>query len=167
APARPFIPGDLDRVQTGKNEGLPSFLGQKAQPVQTSRAPKKGPGFFERLTGGRRKETEEVEAAPQQRREPTVAQRAARPAPVEQRAPESLSPSTESRLVQPSHEEEQLEIPTFLRGQANGRDRFEGKSRRSGGSGGTLYLGNPSLTAHGAGVDFSFLYQCLMLGLFQ
>lgn len=119
APARPFIPGDLDRVQTGKNEGLPSFLGHKAQPVQTSRAPKKGPGFFERLTGGRRKETEEVEAAPQQRREPTVAQRAARPAPVEQRAPESLSPSTESRLVQPSHEEEQLEIPTFLRRQAN------------------------------------------------
>jgi cell division protein FtsZ len=119
APTRPFIPGDLDRVQTGKNEGLPSFLGQKTQPVQSSRAPKKGPGFFERLTGGRRKEAEEVEAAPQQRREPTVAQRAARPAAMEQRAPESLSPSTESRLVQPSHEEEQLEIPTFLRRQAN------------------------------------------------
>jgi len=118
---RPYIPGDLDRVQTGKSD-LPSFLGQKAQPVQQSRAPKKGPTFFERLTGGRRKEAEEEQPAPQPRREPTVAHRPRpeRPAHAEQtRAPESLSPSTESRLVQPSHEEEQLEIPTFLRRQAN------------------------------------------------
>lgn len=117
----PFIPGDLDRVQTGKSD-LPSFLGQRNQPVQASRVPKKGPSFFERLTGGRRKEAEEeVQAAPQQpRREPTVAQRpAARPAAEQVRQQESLSPSTESRLVQPSHEEEQLEIPTFLRRQAN------------------------------------------------
>lgn len=118
---RPFIPGDLDRVQTG-NSDLPSFLGQKAQPVQASRAPKKGPSFFERLTGGRRKEAEEeMQAAPQPvRREPVAAQRpAVRPAVEQARQPESLSPSTESRLVQPSHEEEQLEIPTFLRRQAN------------------------------------------------
>ncbi|MBO6633271.1 cell division protein FtsZ [Parvibaculum sp.] len=118
---RPYIPGDLDRVQTGKSD-LPSFLGQKAQPVQQSRAPKKGPTFFERLTGGRRKEAEEEQPAPQSRREPTVAHRPRpeRSAQSEQaRAPESLSPSTESRLVQPSHEEEQLEIPTFLRRQAN------------------------------------------------
>ncbi|MFN4354827.1 cell division protein FtsZ [Parvibaculum sp.] len=117
----PFIPGDLDRVQTGKSD-LPSFLGQKNQPVQASRVPKKGPSFFERLTGGRRKEAEEeVHAAPQHpRREPTVAQRpAARPAAEQVRQQESLSSSTESRLVQPSHEEEQLEIPTFLRRQAN------------------------------------------------
>ncbi len=117
----PFIPGDLDRVQTGKSD-LPSFLGQKNQPVQASRVPKKGPSFFERLTGGRRKDAEEeAHAAPQQpRREPTVAQRpAARPAAEQVRQQESLSPSTESRLVQPSHEEEQLEIPTFLRRQAN------------------------------------------------
>ncbi len=117
----PFIPGDLDRVQTAKSD-LPGFLSQKGQPVQTSRVPKKGPGFFERLTGGRRKEAEEeVQAAPQPaRREPTVAQRpAARPAAEQVRQQESLSPSTESRLVQPSHEEEQLEIPTFLRRQAN------------------------------------------------
>ena len=121
-PARPYIPGDLDRVQKGD---LPSFLGQKSQPVQQSRAPKKGPSFFERLTGGRRKEQEE-EAAPAPRREPTVAPRQARAEPARQ-APaetvrpqqESLSPSTESRLVQPSYEEEQLEIPTFLRRQAN------------------------------------------------
>ncbi|MAM94207.1 cell division protein FtsZ [Parvibaculum sp.] len=114
-PARPYIPGDLDRVQKGD---LPSFLGQKSQPVSPSRAPKKGPTFFERLTGGRRKETEEEAAAP--RREPVAAQRQARPEPVARPQPqESLSPSTESRLVQPSHEEEQLEIPTFLRRQAN------------------------------------------------
>ena len=119
---RPFIPGDLDRVQTGKSD-LPSFLGQKSQPVQVSRAPKKGPSFFERLTGGGRRRDAEEEAAatpPQPRREPTVAQRpAARPAAEQPRQQESLSPSTESRLVQPSHEEEQLEIPTFLRRQAN------------------------------------------------
>ena len=117
----PFIPGDLDRVQTARSD-LPSFLGQKNQPVQASRVPKKGPSFFERLTGGRRKDAEEeVQAAPQpQRREPMVAQRpAARPAAEQGRQQESLSPSTESRLVQPSHEEEQLEIPTFLRRQAN------------------------------------------------
>ncbi|MBX3447847.1 MAG: cell division protein FtsZ [Parvibaculaceae bacterium] len=118
---RPFIPGDLDRVQTGQSD-LPSFLGQKAQSVQASRAPKKGPSFFERLTGGRRKDADEdMQPAPQAaRREPVAAQRpAARPAPEPVRQPESLSPSTESRLVQPSHEEEQLEIPTFLRRQAN------------------------------------------------
>ncbi|MDX5365912.1 MAG: cell division protein FtsZ [Alphaproteobacteria bacterium] len=117
----PFIPGDLDRVQTGRSD-LPSFLGQKSQPVQASRVPKKGPSFFERLTGGRRKDAEdEAQAALQQpRREPTAAQRpAARPAAEQVRQQESLSPSTESRLVQPSHEEEQLEIPTFLRRQAN------------------------------------------------
>lgn len=121
-PARPYIPGDLDRVQKGD---LPSFLGQKGQPVQQSRAPKKGPTFFERLTGGRRKEAEE-EAAPAPRREPSMAQRQARPEPARQvpaetarPQQESLSPSTESRLVQPSYEEEQLEIPTFLRRQAN------------------------------------------------
>ena len=117
---RPFIPGDLDRAQTAKSD-LPGFLGQKPQPVQQSRAPKKGPGFFERLTGGLRKPEAPEAAAPQQRREPMVAQRKQeqRPAPAEARPQESLSPATESRLVQPSYEEEQLEIPTFLRRQAN------------------------------------------------
>ena len=89
--------------------------------MQQSRAPKKGPGFFERLTGARRK-PEAPEAPVQQRREPALAQRKQepRPAPVENARPqESLSPATESRLVQPSYEEEQLEIPTFLRRQAN------------------------------------------------
>ncbi|MBX3496764.1 MAG: cell division protein FtsZ [Parvibaculum sp.] len=117
---RPFIPGDLDRAQTGRSD-LPAFLGQKPAPVQQSRAPKKGPGFFERLTGARRK-PEAPEAPVQQRREPALAQRKPepRPAPVENARPqESLSPATESRLVQPSYEEEQLEIPTFLRRQAN------------------------------------------------
>ena len=119
-PRAPRIPGDLDRVQKAD---IPGFLGQKAATVQQSRAPKKGPTFFERLTGNRRKENEEPAPAPQpQRREPTVATRVAKPEPriqSEARTPESLSSSTESRLVQPSYEEEQLEIPTFLRRQAN------------------------------------------------
>ncbi len=117
--SHPYIPGDLDRAQTGKAD-IPGFLGQKPAPVQQSRAPKKGPGFFERLTGGRRK-VETSEAPAPQRREPVAAQRKQEPvrqAPAE-RPQESLSPATESRLVQPSYEEEQLEIPTFLRRQAN------------------------------------------------
>ena len=119
---QPFIPGDLERAQTGK-AAIPGFLGQKAAPVQQSRAPRKGPGFFERLTGGRRKTEEAAAPAAPQRREPVAAQRKpepARPAPAENARPqEGLSPATESRLVQPSYEEEQLEIPTFLRRQAN------------------------------------------------
>ncbi|PKQ09135.1 MAG: cell division protein FtsZ [Alphaproteobacteria bacterium HGW-Alphaproteobacteria-12] len=119
---RPFIPGDLDRVQTAKGD-LPAFLGQKSAPVQQSRAPKKGPTFFERLGVGRRKE--EAPVQPPRRHEPAVTQRYAKAEtartsqPDPAHAPESLSPSTESRLVQPSYEEEQLEIPTFLRRQAN------------------------------------------------
>jgi cell division protein FtsZ len=116
---RPFIPGDLERVQTAKD--TPAFLGNRPVPVSQSRMPKRGPTFFERLTGGRRR-SEEEEAAPAPRREPVVSREPARPQAEPQKpaasAP-SLTPSTESRLVQPSFEEEQLEIPTFLRRQAN------------------------------------------------
>lgn len=121
-PKAPFIPGDLDRVQNAKAE-TPGFLSGRAAPVSQSRAPKRGPTFFERLTGGRRRDEEEnVAPAPQQRREPMAARPEQRPQAEQNRpatnAP-SLSPSTEGRLVQPSYEEEQLEIPTFLRRQAN------------------------------------------------
>lgn len=116
---RPFIPGDLERVQTAKD--TPAFLGNRPVPVSQSRMPKRGPTFFERLTGGRRR-SEEEEAAPAPRREPVVSREPVRPQAEPQKpaasAP-SLTPSTESRLVQPSFEEEQLEIPTFLRRQAN------------------------------------------------
>ncbi|MEX0837977.1 MAG: cell division protein FtsZ [Parvibaculum sp.] len=119
AKGHPFIPGDLDRAQTGKAD-IPGFLGQRPAALQQSRAPRKGPGFFERLTGSRRKPDASEAPAPQ-RREPVVAQRKPEPArPAEPARPqESLSPATESRLVRPSYEEEQLEIPTFLRRQAN------------------------------------------------
>ena len=53
--ARPFIPGDLDRVQTSKD--VPAFAGNLPMPVQQSRVPKKGPSLFERLTGGGRRRT--------------------------------------------------------------------------------------------------------------
>ena len=125
---RPYIPGDMDRVQSAKSQDIPSFLGQKAQPLRESRAPKKGPGFFERLTGGRRREDEAQETRREEapRREPSLKREAAarRPEP-EQRQPartqqgETLQGQDESKLVQPSYEEEQLEIPTFLRRQAN------------------------------------------------
>jgi len=119
-PKAPFIPSDLDRVQAPREQGFVSD--RPTMPVQQSRAPKKGPSFFERLTGaGRRREEEQQPAAP--RREPAVAREQLRPQTQEQVKPQqaapSLAPSAESRLVQPSYEEEQLEIPTFLRRQAN------------------------------------------------
>ena len=123
---RPYIPGDMDRVQSAKSADIPSFLGQKAQPLRESRAPKKGPGFFERLTGGRRKDEEAHEQRREEapRREPSMKREAARRPEPEQRQParmqgDSLQGQDESKLVQPSYEEEQLEIPTFLRRQAN------------------------------------------------
>jgi cell division protein FtsZ len=116
--ARPFIPGDLDRVQTGKGD-TQGFLGARSAPAPQSRMPKRGPTFFERLTGGRRK-AEEPAAQPTQRREPVAQREPQRQQPQETVKPAaSLTPSTEGRLVQPSFEEEQLEIPTFLRRQAN------------------------------------------------
>jgi len=124
--ARPFIPGDLDRVQT--KAGLPGFLNNKAQPVAGRGAPKKGPTFFERLTGGRKKDEEDaVTNTMPARREPVTARDVAarsepasrEPVPETAKPQQGLSPSSESRLVQPSFEEEQLEIPTFLRRQAN------------------------------------------------
>ena len=121
-PKAPFIPGDLDRVQNAKAE-TPGFLSGRAAPVSQSRAPKRGPTFFERLTGSRRRDEDQNEMpAQQQRREPMAARAEQRPQAEQARpatnAP-SLTPSTEGRLVQPSYEEEQLEIPTFLRRQAN------------------------------------------------
>ncbi|MDO8288864.1 MAG: cell division protein FtsZ [Parvibaculum sp.] len=111
----PYIPGDLDKVQTNKGDG---FHAGRA-PVAQQRAPKRGPSFFERLTGGRRRSEEEDVAAPApQRREPVAAQQRPQTERPAAQAP-SLAPSTEGRLVQPSFEEEQLEIPTFLRRQAN------------------------------------------------
>jgi len=115
----PYIPSDLERVHNARPE-TPGFLAGRATSVAPSRAPKRGPTFFERLTGGRRRSEEEVEA-PAPRREPVVArepQRAPQPEAPRQNTP-SLSPSAEGGLVQPSYEEEQLEIPTFLRRQAN------------------------------------------------
>ncbi|MBI1261206.1 MAG: cell division protein FtsZ [Rhizobiales bacterium] len=124
--SRPFIPGDLDPVKTRGD--LPGFLNGKPQPVSSGRAPKKGPSFFERLTGGRKREEEAAAESTPQRREPVVKREVApraETAPREQaptaetRPQQGLSPASESRLVQPSYEEEQLEIPTFLRRQAN------------------------------------------------
>ena len=121
-PKAPFIPGDLDRVQNAKAE-TPGFLSGRAAPVSQSRAPKRGPTFFERLTGSRRRDEDENEMPVQQQRREPVAARAEQRPQAEQTRPAtnapSLTPSTEGRLVQPSYEEEQLEIPTFLRRQAN------------------------------------------------
>ena len=82
--------------------------------VNAPRAPKKGPSLFERLTGtGKR---HEEMPAQQMRREPAMNREAPRAEPA--RPAPSLN-QAEGNLVQPSYEEEQLEIPTFLRRQAN------------------------------------------------
>lgn len=138
----PYIPASLDRVES-----------QSAQPAaQRAQPPKRGPSFFERLTGARKNEREvapQVQARPVQaqqapaprapvrqepafaaprppaispdavRTAPSVQQRvASQPTPSVSSAPAATAPQQES-LVQTSLEEDQLEIPTFLRRQAN------------------------------------------------
>jgi len=107
----PYIPAP---VKAPQGEG---FAEQRLQPVAAPRAPKKGPSFFERLTGsGRAKPAAEAPAQPA-RREPVMAREAVRN---EAARPQPGLKQAESSLVQPSsYEEEQLEIPTFLRRQAN------------------------------------------------
>ena len=135
APKRPYIPEGLDRVEGTAKDDMPSFLGQRPQPVPQSRTVKRAPSFFERLAGGRKSRQETENEAP--RREPVLGQGT----PVRARATAAqpvISPDavrdTETRrepvqqkravpseegLIQPSYEEDQLEIPTFLRRQAN------------------------------------------------
>ncbi len=134
APQRPYIPEGLDRVEGTAKDDMPSFLGQRPQPVPQSRTVKRAPSFFERLAGSRKRPETENETP---RREPVLGQGA----PVRARATAAqpvISPDavrdTETRrepvqqkravpseegLIQPSYEEDQLEIPTFLRRQAN------------------------------------------------
>jgi len=128
-PNRPFIPAGLNRVEARSSE-LPSFLGARPEPVARQAAPARGPSLFERLTG-RTKPAADVRQAPvvpreavQPARQPapqqasTVApQQAATPAPA-QREP-APAPKPEDGMVASSFEEDQLEIPTFLRRQAN------------------------------------------------
>lgn len=137
----PYIPAGLDRVEGGAET--------PAAPVAAPRgmAPKRGPSFFERLTGSRKNERDEAShAQPQQQQQPQAqaprapvrqepafsaprppvispdAVRTSSPAPqrvaVQPAAPVAVAPKQES-LVQSSLEEDQLEIPTFLRRQAN------------------------------------------------
>jgi cell division protein FtsZ len=135
APKRPYIPEGLDRVEGTAKDDMPSFLGQRPQPVPQSRTVKRAPSFFERLAGGRKSRQETENETP--RREPVLGQGT----PVRARATAAqpvISPDavrdTETRrepvqqkravpseegLIQPSYEEDQLEIPTFLRRQAN------------------------------------------------
>lgn len=106
----PYIPAPV------KAQG-DSFAEQRQQPVAAPRAPKKGPSFFERLTGGGRRQAEEAAPAAPARREPVMGREPVRAEPAK---PQPSLKQAESTLVQPSsYEEEQLEIPTFLRRQAN------------------------------------------------
>lgn len=141
---RPYIPSGLDKVEGGGSD-MPSFLGSAPAPVTARRAPRKGPSLFERLTGRGKEDaapaTQAAPAAPA----PIIPRDAVRPAPasavrpqvsnpapqatqaasapVQQPAPAQPAPAPKSEaaeeLVAPSFEEDQLEIPTFLRRQAN------------------------------------------------
>lgn len=109
--AGPYIPADLERVQ--QKAASSEFGHSKPVPVNQGRAPRKGPGFFERL-GFRRGRAEEQAEAPAERREPAAGMDSRSSAPQQT----SLMAPTETRLVS-GYEDEQLEIPTFLRRQAN------------------------------------------------
>lgn len=135
-PNRPFIPAGLNRVEARSSE-LPSFLGARPEPVARQAAPARGPSLFERLTG-------RSKAAPEARQAPVVPREAVQPAqtaaaparqapptpqqavaPEPQPAPQAAQhapvpqPNTDDGMVASSFEEDQLEIPTFLRRQAN------------------------------------------------
>jgi cell division protein FtsZ len=126
-PNRPFIPAGLNRVEARSSE-LPSFLGTRPEPVARQPIPARGPSLFERLTG-RSKSAPEPRQAPVVAREdvqpaPPVRQPAAQQAPAleaQQPAPreQAPTPKPEDGMVASSFEEDQLEIPTFLRRQAN------------------------------------------------
>ena len=144
-PGRPYIPGDLERVaQGGAEKGdIPAFLGNRPAAVAPSQPPRKGPSLFERISAARRGWSQVADPGAE-RREPAlqsdkgghsgkaargpladqvVDRRKVRAEPVvkspAQPAPSSLSAEENDQLVQVSFEEEQLEIPTFLRRQAN------------------------------------------------
>jgi len=129
-PNRPFIPAGLNRVEARSSE-LPSFLGARPEPVARPGAPVRGPSLFERLTG-------RTKPVPEARQAPVVPRESVQPAqPVRQPAPQQTStlesqpvappaqrepaaaPKPEDGMVSSSFEEDQLEIPTFLRRQAN------------------------------------------------
>ena len=90
---------------------------------QPPRKKARGPSLFERMTGvGRRAEVETTPAAPAPqasgiRVEPMLEARQAAPRPAEARKPETAPVQAERLAPQP--EEDLLEIPAFLRRQAN------------------------------------------------
>ncbi len=141
-PNRPFIPAGLDRVE-GRQGDLQPFLGAKPGPIARPMPPKRGPSLFERLTGrGKRQASTEgvlresvvprdaiQPASPASpREERLVADPSVQPSVQEERAstheraqgvdaPTTAQP--DDGMVASSFEEDQLEIPTFLRRQAN------------------------------------------------
>lgn len=137
----PYIPAGLDRVEAAAETQSAQSTAQRGSP------PKRGPSFFERLTGARKNEREvapkvKAQQAPAPRasvrqepafsapRPPVISPDAVRTvSPVQPRVASQATPSVSSgqvaaapqqeSLVQSSLEEDQLEIPTFLRRQAN------------------------------------------------
>lgn len=142
---RPFIPAGLDRVeaprgQEGRGQDGHGFLTSRPEPVSRSTPPKRGPSLFERLTGRSKPETEprsssvvprdavqgvqpRADMRPQSDRSSSMTQRGELPRQDAQRQEPGLAskpaPRSEEGLVSSSYEEDQLEIPTFLRRQAN------------------------------------------------
>ncbi|MDE1173447.1 MAG: cell division protein FtsZ [Parvibaculaceae bacterium] len=107
----PHIPSEMERVQ--HRQAPAEFATAKPVPVSQGRAPRKGPGFFARLGLGRSRDEDQGEA-PAERREPAPGVETRASAPQQT----SLMAPAEGRLVS-GYEDEQLEIPTFLRRQAN------------------------------------------------
>ncbi len=134
---QPFIPAGLDRVE-GRSADLQPFLGTTPGPVARPMPPKRGPSLFERLTGRSKREataSQGMPAADGLVRRSVVSRDAVQPAasemsPAVQADPpvaQAREPGTEPQpatgssegMVASSFEEDQLEIPTFLRRQAN------------------------------------------------
>ena len=128
--AEPEAPVAATRGAVVSREQGAAYIAPEAKRMQ-AKPRKKAPSFFERITGGPRARDEDAEAAgatplrqparpaAQGRVEPRMGQRPAPEAPRQAISTQQTAAAPARDLTPDPVEEEQLEIPAFLRRQAN------------------------------------------------
>ena len=124
-PAEPLEQKPMERESAPVVRPATSQLSPEAPRPRSAAVPKRKPGVFERMMKGVKAASQANQSAPVKRRKaPTLspAQRKAppvQPRPEESRRSEAIPTGAKEQLFSVSDEEEQLEIPAFLRRQAN------------------------------------------------